>query len=202
MGRPACSARIRSAKRMITCMLCSIITMVSPRCLSSSTSVISPAMERWSTPPVTSSMRISRGPVASPRASSSRLRCPVESSRAKSLRFSSRLTKASDSSARSRAVFRSDVWASAPTMTFSVTVRSRKGFSFWKVRATPRWLMRSGRRPVMSCPSRRTRPASGGWKPVIRSNSVDLPAPLGPMMPTISPSFTSKTTLALAVSPP
>ncbi len=33
-----------------------------------------------------------------------------------------------DSSARSRAVFRSDVRASAPMMTFSVTVRSRKGF--------------------------------------------------------------------------
>src|SRR2546430_9176280 len=32
-------------------------------------------------------------------------------------------------------LFRSDVWASAPTMTFSVTVRSMNGFSFWKVRS-------------------------------------------------------------------
>ena len=31
----------------------------------------------------------------------------------------------------------SAVRASAPTMTFSVTVRSGKGFSFWNVRATP-----------------------------------------------------------------
>src|SRR5262249_29096594 len=31
---------------------------------------------------------------------------------------------------------------------------------------------------------------------------VDLPAPFGPMMPTISPSFTSKAMLALAISPP
>ena len=92
--------------------------------------------------------------MASPRASSSRLRWPVDSSRAKWLRFSSRSTKASASSAASRATFMLAVRASAPTMTFSVTVRSGKGFSFWKVRATPRPAMRSGRRPVMSWPSR------------------------------------------------
>ena len=56
------------------------------------------------------------------------------------------------------------VLPSAPTMTFSVTVRSGKGFSFWKVRATPARLMRSGRMPVMSWPSKKTRPASSGWK--------------------------------------
>ena len=33
---------------------------------------------------------------------------------------------------------------------------------------------------------------------MIRSNSVDLPAPLGPMMPTISPWFTSKVMSELA----
>ena len=140
--------------------------------------------------------------MASPRASSRRLRWPVESSRAKLLRFSSRSTKASASSAWSRAGFMSAVRASAPTTTFSVTVRSGNGLSFWKVRATPLAEMRSGRMPVISRPSRNTRPASGGWKPVIRSNSVDLPAPLGPMMPTISPSFTSKVMSELAVRPP
>ena len=64
-------------------------------------------MVRWSTPPVTSSIRIMRGCMARPRASSSRLRWPVESSRAKWLRFSSRSTKASASSAASRACFMS-----------------------------------------------------------------------------------------------
>ena len=106
-------------------------------------------MVRWSTPPVTSSIRIRRGCMASPRASSRRLRWPVESSRAKWLRFSSRSTKASASSAWSRATFMSAVRASAPTMTFSVTVRSGNGLSFWNVRATPRLAMRSGRRPVI-----------------------------------------------------
>ena len=37
----------------------------------------------------------------------------------------------------------------------------------------------------------RMRPLSGAKKPVIRLNSVVLPAPLGPMMPTISHSDTA-----------
>src|SRR5262249_14891322 len=61
---------------------CSIIPMVTPRCLSSRTSATKPATERWSTPPVTSSMRMSRGLMARARASSSRLRCrPMRSGR-------------------------------------------------------------------------------------------------------------------------
>ena len=50
------------------------------------------------------------------------------------------------------------------------------GRSFWNVRATPRRLISSGRRRVMSSPSRYTVPASGRWNPVTTSKSVDLPA--------------------------
>src|SRR6266487_3327648 len=72
-------------------------------------------------------------------------------------------------------------------MTFSSTVMWMNGLSFWNVRATPSRLISSGRSRVMGQPSSSTSPASAGWNPVRRSNSVDLPAPLGPMMPTSSP---------------
>ena len=94
------------------------------------------------------------------------------------------------------------VLASAPTMTFSVSVSSVNGFSFWNVRPMPRRLILSGRSAVMGLPANVTLPASGVWKLVMRSNSVDLPAPLGPMMPRISPALTSNVMSELAVMPP
>src|SRR5689334_16465533 len=54
----------------------------------------------------------------------------------------------------------------------------------------------------MSTPRNRTRPASGRRKPLMTSNSVVLPAPLGPMMPTISSSLTSSETSRSALMPP
>jgi len=53
----------------------------------------------------------------------------------------------------------------------------------------------------MSSPANRTRPVHG-LKPAIASNSVVLPAPLGPMSPTTSPSSTANDTDSTAVSPP
>src|SRR5579864_6876794 len=62
--------------------------------------------------------------------------------------------------------------------------------------------MRSGLHRVMSAPRNRTRPAVGAMNPVTRLNSVVLPAPFGPISPTISPSRTANETPSTARSPP
>ena len=54
----------------------------------------------------------------------------------------------------------------------------------------------------MPVPSNRTSPTFGGTKPEITPNSVVLPAPFGPMMPTISPFATEKLIEFSATTPP
>src|SRR5690348_10163167 len=61
---------------------------------------------------------------------------------------------------------------------------------------------RSGLHRVMSAPRNRTCPAVGARNPVTRLNRVVLPAPFGPISPTISPSRTSNDTPSTARSPP
>ncbi len=70
------------------------------------------------------------------------------------------------------------------------------------MRLTPRRLSREGRRPVTSRPLTRTLPRSGTSWPRMQLNSVDLPEPLGPITPRISPSRTSKETPRRACTPP
>src|SRR5690606_26022429 len=53
----------------------------------------------------------------------------------------------------------------------------------------------------MSRPSNMTRPAVGRCRPETRLNSVVLPAPLGPISPTISPCCTSALTSETATRP-
>ena len=53
----------------------------------------------------------------------------------------------------------------------------------------------------MSRPSSSTRPATGFWNPLSTLRKVVLPAPLGPMRPTISPGLTSKSTSSRARTP-
>ena len=56
--------------------------------------------------------------------------------------------------------------------------------------------------PVMSSPLKSTRPARGVRKPTIVLNAVDLPAPLGPMMLTISCTPTvSETSCRMSIRP-
>ena len=62
------------------------------------------------------------------------------------------------------------------------------GCGIWNERAMPARQRRSGVSRVMSRPSNSTRPESGATVPVIMPNSVVLPAPFGPMMPSASPS--------------
>src|SRR5215510_8872881 len=54
----------------------------------------------------------------------------------------------------------------------------------------------------MSRPSNSTRPASARASPPIRLNSVVLPAPLGPRMPSVSPASTASETSSVTFSAP
>src|SRR5580704_12169968 len=87
-------------------------------------------------------------------------------------------------------------------MMFSRTLILAKGCVIWKVRTMPAAQILCGARPVMSLPSKATRPASGAWKPAMAANSVVLPAPLGPIRPTISPWRTSSEAWSTANRPP
>ena len=95
--------------------------------------------------------------------------------------------KASSSSARARAGPTRFVRRSAPQITFSSTVMRPKLRTTCQVRAMPRRQTRSGRAWEMSAPSSTIRPSSGWSAPLMQLKSVVLPAPLGPIRPTISP---------------
>src|SRR6188508_3737335 len=87
-------------------------------------------------------------------------------------------------------------------MMFSRTLMRANGWVIWNVRTMPAAQIRCGARPVMSRPSSTMRPASGLWKPAMAANSVVLPAPLGPISPTISPARTSSDAWSTAFRPP
>src|SRR5690242_9087316 len=72
----------------------------------------------------------------------------------------------------------------------------------WKLRASPRRAMRYGRSPATSLPSSLIDPCEGLSRPLIKLKSVDLPAPLGPMIAWRSPSGTvSETPRMISVAP-
>src|SRR3546814_15225548 len=66
----------------------------------------------------------------------------------------------------------------------------------------PSWLISCGGRPRSDRPSNSTEPASGRNRPVSTFRSVDLPAPFGPMIAWIVPSWTCRRTSFSAASPP
>src|SRR5579871_3668677 len=72
----------------------------------------------------------------------------------------------------------------------------------WNERPSPIPQILYGATPVTSRPLTRTRPAVGCRWPVIRLNSVDLPAPFGPITAAISPSATARSTSDTARKPP
>src|ERR1051325_1118072 len=72
----------------------------------------------------------------------------------------------------------------------------------WNERPMPSRHTSCGARPVTSRPSSVTAPASGVRWPVMRLNSVVLPAPLGPMIAAIWPRATSRLTSLTARKPP
>src|SRR6202022_821051 len=71
--------------------------------------------------------------------------------------------------------------------TFSSTDMPSKVCGTWKVRARPSCARTSGPRLVMSRPSKKTLPDGDRRSPVRQLNSVDLPAPFGPIRPRMSP---------------
>src|SRR5690606_37086502 len=90
----------------------------------------------------------------------------------------------------------------AARRTFSSTVRERSKFVRWNEQPTPRRVMRHAGWPLTSTPSRWMVPELGGKCPDSRLTSVDLPAPLGPMMACSSPRCRRKDTFLTAARPP
>src|SRR6059058_1754696 len=66
----------------------------------------------------------------------------------------------------------------------------------------PRWEIRGAESPVTFSPANRTMPWLGSSMPVIRLNSVDFPAPFGPITARTSPSATRIVTRSTATRPP
>jgi hypothetical protein len=73
---------------------------------------------------------------------------------------------------------------------------------FWKVLATPRAVITSGRDRVMFLPSRVIRPSVGRISPVSMLKKVVLPAPFGPISETIDRAGMSNVTSLTATRPP
>src|SRR5260221_6620321 len=72
----------------------------------------------------------------------------------------------------------------------------------WKLRARPRAARASGGRRVTSAPLKVTVPDVTGRSPVRQLKKVDLPAPLGPIRPRISPSSTDTDASSTALKAP
>ncbi len=87
-------------------------------------------------------------------------------------------------------------------MTLSSTVNSRKKVVAWNVRAMPRRQISEGRNPEMRSPLKWISPEVTGNTPVIRLNTVLLPAPFGPIRPWIVPALTVIENAATACRPP
>src|SRR5499427_2896597 len=86
--------------------------------------------------------------------------------------------------------------------TFSRTVAPGRMLVIWYERAIALRETRCGGRPAISSPLNTIRPLVGRRTPVRQLKKVDLPAPLGPMIPRISPAGTASDTLVSAASPP
>ena len=70
---------------------------------------------------------------------------------------------------------------------FSSTVSDAKSLVIWNVRAMPREARWCGASVVMSDPRKLIEPSVGRTSPLIRLNSVVLPAPFGPITARRSP---------------
>ncbi len=84
----------------------------------------------------------------------------------------------------------------------SRTVMALNSRTFWNERTSPRRARASGASEVTSSPNALTVPAEGVTNPEMASKRVLLPAPLGPMKPTISPPPTARLTSLSASTPP
>src|SRR5229473_4005445 len=172
---------------MMTSMMCSTMTRVMPERWMSRTRSIASCTSRWVRPAIASSSKRTLGSVASARAISSRLRPGVPSERAGASASRLMPTRSSTARARVSASVRWEVRRNAPIITFSSTDMPSNVCGTWNVRARPSCARTSGVRSVMSWPSNKTWPEVDKRSPVRQLNSVDLPAPFGPIRPRMSP---------------
>src|SRR5512134_1894016 len=202
MTSPWCRTTISCASAMTARITCSISRMVRPsrRLISLNTAII------WShsvgrRPAITSSRSSSRGRVASALATSSRLRSGSVSAEAGWSRLAPSPSWSRIAGAAARASATPADRSRAPTITLSSTLRPANGRTIWKVRAIPAAQTWSGRRPSIRRPAKRISPASGAKTPATMLNVVVLPAPFGPIRPTMAPSATSNETPVTARRP-
>src|SRR6185369_4024693 len=93
-------------------------------------------------------------------------------------------------------------WACTASATLSSALKSRKMLVIWNERASPRCERAAADSVVTSAPANLIVPASGRSTPESWPISVVLPAPLGPMTASVSPSATSRSTPSVATRPP
>ena len=202
---------MRCAAPNTTSMSCSVNSSVRPRSLAMRrSSAIDSRVSVALMPAVGSSSSRISGLPASAMPSSSCFWLPYDSVPPASCALSARFTSASSAIASSRYTCSARDHRSRPrprcaisaACTFWNTESFGKMLVRWNERATPSAHSLCGAMPVTSRPASVTRPASGFRWPVSRLNSVDLPAPLGPMMATISWRATARLTPSIAATPP
>src|SRR5579883_528158 len=183
-------------------MMCSTITMVMPSPWMRRTSAIARCTSPGVSPASASSSNMSFGSVASTRAISRRLRPGVPRLRARWSASLSSSVIASTSVALRIASLRCGWRMKAPTITFSRMVMSSKVAGTWKVRPMPSRACAEAGSRVTSAPSNMIRPRVGARSPATQLKKVDLPAPFGPIRPTISPAATVRLASLSARKPP
>ena len=204
---------------VISGMSCSMTTIAAPVLsrMSSSTGP-SASVSRCAMPDDGSSSSSTDGPCASVQARSTMRRVPVESSPTNLSAYAcKRISSMSRSTSSSTAARTPAPPATAGTPPAGRAPRpcARRRWRSCRARSSTGTAGRpgtSGRararaRPcgetsVTSVPSSTTRPLVGVTKPEMMSSTVVLPAPLGPMRPTISPCRTRRSTPFTARTPP
>ena len=202
ISRPWWKTTTRWASDTITSMMCSTITMVMPPPWMRRTSSIASRTSVGVSPAIASSSSRALGSDAKARAISSRLRPGVPRLLAgTSVRWPSP-TRCSTSRALARASRALGWRSSAPIVALSSTDIDSKVSGTWKVRARPSLARASGGRRVTSAPAKDTVPEVTGKSPVRQLKNVDLPAPLGPIRPRMSPSSTVTDASSTALKAP
>src|SRR5262249_4146589 len=202
---PWCMTSTRSVSDVSARMTCSMHTTASPR---SRIRLISPIVSSISAgvrPPNGSSSRSARAFIASAVPSMSRFLSKTPSGPDSCPALPAMPTNSRVSTAAAPAARPPEPPArrnEAASSMFSATVSELATVGCWKVRATPRRERLCTGTPDSDRPSRSTSPLVGRVCPVITSNRVVLPAPLGPTIPRISPPVTPKGTSSSAGSPP
>src|SRR4051794_35376035 len=183
-------------------MMCSTITMVMPLSWMRRTSAIASWISVGVSPAIASSSSSTLGSEASARAISSRLRPGVPRLRAGASMTGPRPTRSRTSRALARASRALGWRSSAPMVALSSTDIDSKVSGTWKVRASPSRARSSGGFLVTSCPAKATVPEVTGRSPVRQLKKVDLPAPLGPIRPRMSPCSTDTDASSTALKAP